>query len=148
MTEVLFYHLQRRPLEAVLPGLLERTVERNWRAVVQAGSVERVAALDAHLWTYSDDSFLPHGTDAEPDGQPIVLTAGEGNPNGATVRFFVDGAMPGGVDGYERVVIIFDGDDPDALESARGAWRALVAAGHAATYWQQNADGRWEKRAG
>ncbi|MCC6737217.1 MAG: DNA polymerase III subunit chi [Bauldia sp.] len=148
MTEVLFYHLQRQPLEAVLPGLLEKTLERNWRAVVQAGSAERVAALDAHLWTFSDESFLPHGTDAEPEGQPVVLTAGEGNPNGATVRFFVDGAVPAEAEAYQRVVIIFDGNDPAALESARAAWRTMVAAGHAATYWQQNGEGRWEKRAG
>jgi DNA polymerase-3 subunit chi len=148
VTEVLFYHLQRQPLEAVLPGLLEKTLERNWRAVVQAGSIERVAALDAHLWTYSDESFLPHGTDAEPDGQPIVLTAGEANPNGATVRFLVDGAVPAETAGYDRLVVIFDGNDPAALDSARQSWRAMVAAGHAATYWQQNAEGRWEKRAG
>ena len=93
MTEVLFYHLQRQPLERVLPQLLERSVERGWRVVVQAGSEERVEALDAHLWTYRDDSFLPHGTAAagEPAAQPILLTTAEHNPNGATVRFLLDG---------------------------------------------------------
>ncbi len=147
MTEVLFYHLQRRSLESVLPGLLEKTLERGWRAVVQAGSAERVAALDAHLWTYSDESFLPHGADDRSD-HPIVLTDGDGNPNGAKVRFLVDGAVLGGIDSYDRVIVIVDGSDSAALDIARAAWRGLEGGGHATTYWQQSDGGRWEKKAG
>jgi DNA polymerase III subunit chi len=148
-TEVLFYHLTRQPLDKVLPGLLEKTLERGWRAVVQAGSRERVEALDALLWTYADDSFLPHGTarDGLADQQPVFLTAGEDNPNGATVRFLVDGAEAGDLSGYARAVYIFDGRDADALGRARAAWKQVKAAGFAATYWQQSETGRWEKKA-
>lgn len=149
MTEVLFYHLGRQALDKVLPGLLEKTLERGWRAVVQAGSAERVDALDALLWTYADDSFLPHGTsrDGFTDQQPIFLTAGEDNPNGAVVRFLVDGAEIGEVGGYARVVYIFDGRDPDAVAEARTAWKRVKGAGLEVTYWQQNEKGRWEKKA-
>jgi DNA polymerase-3 subunit chi len=148
-TEVLFYHLGRQPLDRVLPGLLEKTLERGWRAVVQAGNPERVDALDALLWTYADDSFLPHGTtrDGMADQQPVFLTANEENPNGATVRFLVDGAEVGDLAGYTRVVYIFDGRDEDAVVQARVEWKKVKAAGHAATYWQQNEQGRWEKKA-
>jgi DNA polymerase-3 subunit chi len=150
MTEVLFYHLQRQPLEAVLPTLLEKSLERGWRVVVQASTGERVAALDDHLWTYSDESFLPHGTDKEADAhtQPIVLTVEPGNPNGASVRFVVDGApIPNDAGVYERIVLMFDGNDPDALDAARAQWRAVKESGHAATYWQQDERGRWAKKA-
>jgi DNA polymerase-3 subunit chi len=148
LTEVLFYHLQRQPLEAVLPALLERSLERGWRVVVQAGSRERVEALDAHLWTYRDEAFLPHGIDAETASQqPVFLTEADTNPNGAAVRFAVDGASLGTVEGYERVVLMFDGNDEGAVASAREAWKGLRAAGHDATYWQQNDAGRWEKKA-
>ena len=94
MTEVLFYHLQGQKLEGVLPTLLERSVERGWRVVVQGASDERIDALDSHLWIYSDDSFLPHGTwrEAEAADQPVVLTVTDTNPNAATVRFLIDGA--------------------------------------------------------
>ena len=67
MAEIHFYHLQRQPLEAVLPTLIEKSLGRGWRAVVQATSAERLSALDDHLWTFSDDSFLAHATDKEPD---------------------------------------------------------------------------------
>ena len=149
MTEVLFYHLTRQPLDKVLPGLLEKTLERGWRAVVQAGSGERVDALDALLWTYADDSFLPHSTarDGMPDQQPVFLTVKDENPNGATVRFLVDGAEAPDLAGYTRAVYIFDGRDDAALAQARAEWKRIKGAGHAVTYWQQNENGRWEKKA-
>src|SRR5947208_2977367 len=126
MTEVLFYHLQRQPLEKVLPSLLEKSLERGWRVIVQAASEERVDALDAHLWTYREDTFLPHGTWREPDAreQPILLTIREDNPNGAGVRFLVDGApLPADAEAYQRIVMLFDGEDPDAVDMARGYWK-------------------------
>ncbi len=148
MTEVLFYHLKGQTPEQVLPALLQKSLERGWRVVVQASSDERVEALDAHLWTWRDDSFLPHGTarDAEAAQQPIVLTAGEENPNGATVRFLVDGAaMAKNAAAYERVVMLFDGDDPDAVEAARTRWTEAKAAGAEVTYWRADENGRWQR---
>ncbi|HRK19549.1 MAG TPA: DNA polymerase III subunit chi [Hyphomicrobiaceae bacterium] len=148
-TEVLFYHLERQPLDRVLPALLERTLERGWRAVVEAGSEERMTALNALLWTYRADSFLPHGTrqDGMPEDQPVYLTTTPENPNGATVRFLVDGAEPEGWQGYDRIVLIFDGADDTAVAAARNHWKSAKAAGCALTYWQQNQDGRWERKA-
>jgi DNA polymerase-3 subunit chi len=147
--EVLFYHLERRPLEAVIPQLLERTLERGWRAVVQAGTPERLESLDTHLWTYAEESFLPHGTrkDGSLDRQPIYLTTADDNPNAARVRFLVDGAIAAQFEGYERIVYLFDGRDSDAVAQARGEWKRAKAAGCTVTYWQQAESGRWEKRA-
>ena len=150
MAEVLFYHLQRQPLEAVLPTLLEKSLERGWRAAVQVVSDERLTALDDHLWTFTEESFLPHGTDREPHAadQPVALTAGTGNPNGASIRFLVEGAeIPADAASYQRLVILFDGTDPHALALARDQWRAVKDAGHQATYWQQDVGGRWERKA-
>ncbi len=148
--EVLFYHLQRQPLEKVLPVLLEKTRERGWKALVEVGSAERQRALDDHLWTYAERSFLPHGVDGEPacETQPILISTGRNNPNGADVRFLVDGARLGtDLEGYQRLVLMFDGEDPQALDAARADWKQAKASGAAASYWQQNADGRWEKKA-
>ena len=149
MTEVLFYHLEHQPLERVLPSLIERTLERGWRAVVQAGSEERVEALDTLLWTYREESFLPHGTrhDGSPEAQPVFLTTGEDNPNSATVRFLVDGAETRDLAGYARVVYLFEGRDAAAVANAREQWQAAKAAGCEVTYWQQSPEGRWEKKA-
>ncbi len=152
--EVLFYHLERKPLEAVLPGLLEKTLERNVAALVKFGGAERLKALDDLLWTYREDSFLPHGTieDGRPESQPILLSLSDDRPNRAGYVFLVDGAaMPDaaalGEPAPERIILLFDGSDPDALDAARSQWKALKTSGHALTYWQQNDSGRWEKKA-
>ena len=150
MTEILFYHLKGQTTEQVLPALLQKSLERGWRVVVQASSDERVEALDAHLWTWRDDAFLPHGTwrDTEAAEQPIVLTVNEENPNGATVRFLVDGAnMSADAAGYDRIVLLFDGDDPDAVETARARWSEAKASGAEVTYWQADENGRWRRQA-
>ncbi len=149
MSEVMFYHLERLGLEAVLPKLLEKTLERGWRAVVQAGSKERVDALNAALWTYRDDSFLPHGRaeDGQPEAQPVYLTDGAETPNGAHVRFLVDGARCADPTAFERVVFVFDGGDADAVAQAREEWKAAKSAGAELTYWQQDKSGRWVRKA-
>jgi DNA polymerase-3 subunit chi len=148
-TDVVFYHLERQPLETVLPTLLEKTLERGWRAVVQVGSNERLDAIDEALWTYRPDSFLPHGRarDGHTDVQPVFLTTGDDTPNAAGVRFLVDGAEPSVFSGFARIVILFDGTDPDAVAKARQQWKAAKAAGASVTYWQQGDSGRWEKKA-
>jgi len=150
MTEILFYHLQGQKPESVLPTLLEKSLQRGWRAVVQGSSEERIEALDAHLWTYRDDAFLPHGTWREQDAalQPILLTVNEGNPNSAEVRFLIDGAaVPADPQAYSRIVLLFDGDDEEAVAAARGVWSDAKAKGLDATYWQPDAQGRWVKKA-
>jgi DNA polymerase-3 subunit chi len=149
VTEVYFYHLERQTLDDALPKLLERSLARGWRAAVQAGSEERVAALDTLLWAYSDESFLPHGTtkDGRASSHPIYLTAGEDNPNGAQVRFLVDGATLADASPYARVAYVFDGRDQDAVVRAREAWQAAKAQGLSVSYWQQGADGRWQQKA-
>lgn len=148
MTDVLFYHLEKQPLERVLPALVERSLSRGWRSVIQAGVTERVEALDDLLWTYADDSFLPHGTarDGHADAQAVYLTSGEENPNGAKVRFLVDGADLADIASYERVVYLFDGHDEAAVAAARATWKRARSGGHAVTYWQQDERGQWQKK--
>ena len=149
MTDVLFYHLTESNLEAALPTLLEKSLERGWKVVVQAGSQEKVEALDAHLWTYREDSFLAHGatSDGTQPMQPIWLTTEQDNPNEANIRFLVDGAVPSDLAGYERAVYMFDGHDNDAVLQARERWKIEKEAGFDLTYWQQKPNGGWEKKA-
>jgi DNA polymerase-3 subunit chi len=148
MTEILFYHLESQPLERVIPVLLEKTLERGWRAVVETGNAERAEVLDALLWTYRDDSFLPHGLGGDPfdADQPVLIAIDGTNPNNAAVRFFVDRAVPKSGEGYQRLVYMFSGHDPDAVAEAREAWKALRD-GNDVTYWQQDGNGRWSKKA-
>ena len=150
MTEVLFYHLERAALDSVLPGLLEKTLERGWKAVIRCGSRETVARLDEVLWTYKDESFLPHGAELDRAAeQPAFLTDGAEIPNAADLLFLVDNATAdaSAIGAFVRCVTIFDGGDEQAVASARAFWKDVKAAGHDATYWKQSPQGRWEKQA-
>lgn len=151
MVEVLFYHLTRRPLEHALPELLEKTLERGWRGLVRAGSRARAEALNGHLWAYRDEAFLPHGGPEDGPGasQPIYVTAGEEAPNAPDILFLVDGAETSveQFTPYERVILMFDGHDAQAVDAARGDWKAVAAAGLKAIYWAQDDAGRWVKKA-
>lgn len=150
MTEILFYHLELFSLEQALPKILGLCLERKWRVVVEVGSPERLEALDAWLWTFNEEVFLPHGTarDGFADRQPVYLTLGSENPNGATVRVQVDRApLPADPQAYDRVVLMFDGRDGEALQDARAHWKTLKDAGHKLKYYQQTQSGGWEMKA-
>jgi DNA polymerase-3 subunit chi len=154
MAELWFYHLEKSPLERVLPGLLDKTLARGWRALVQARSQERVEALDTQLWTFGDESFLPHGTlkDSYPEQQPVLITTSEDNVNDADVLILVEGAHEAPLaatrlSSFERCIIVFDGKDDSALQAARAQWQASKDAGIDVSYWQEDANGRWVKKA-
>jgi DNA polymerase-3 subunit chi len=150
MTETLFYHLERRSLDDVLPGLIEKTLERGWRALIRAESAERAEAIDNLLWTYNDQTFLPHAQkgDGEAKMQPVLITTEDDNANDANVLFLVGGVLPqwDALAALTRIVLMFDGRDATALAAARAAWKDAKAAGHDVTYWKESASGKWEKQ--
>ena len=154
MTETLFYHLERRAMEEVLPSLVEKSQARGWKALILADSADRADAIDTLLWTYDDQSFLPHAQlgDGEAARQPVLITVEEGNANKAEIVFYVGGAQPSdwrGLNGFSRVVMLFDGRDGregGALAAARAAWKEAKAVGHDVTYWKETPSGKFEKQ--
>ena len=148
MTEIAFYHLQKWPLEKALPKLLVKTLESGKRAVVMAGSDQRVEAINSLLWTYDQDSWLPHGSakDGNPEEQPVWITVGDENPNGAQFLFLTDGADSQRIGEYQRCFLLFDGNDTEALEESRRRWKGYRDAGHDVAYWRQTEAGGWEKK--
>jgi len=146
MTAIGFYHLTRFSLDQALPKLLLKVQAAGLRAVIQAGSAERMAHLDAMLWTFAPDSWLPHGTTAQPmpDQQPILIAVAAENLNQASVLILADGAPPDSLEGYERCLVLFDGHDPEKVAAARGFWRRWTTEGYGLSYYQQSEAGGWE----
>ena len=151
MTEILFYHLQRQPLESVLPQLLEKSLERGWRVSLW-NPRRRIASRRSTriCGPIATTAFLPHGTYRESEAamQPVLLTVHEHNPNSASVRFLIDGVgVPADAASYQRIVLLFDGEDDEAVAAARAHWTEAKAQGFEATYWQADENGRWHKKA-
>lgn len=150
VAEILFYHLTETGLERALPQMLQASVSRGWKVAVRFGEAERAEWMNAHLWTFDDQSFLPHGgpRDPNPAGQPIYLTAGEELPNDPDVLMLADGADAPveALGGYMRACILFDDRDAAAVQEARLRWKAVKDAGLKAVYWKQER-GKWIKAA-
>jgi DNA polymerase III subunit chi len=153
LTEILFYHLEQRLLEDALPALIERTRQRGWKAYVRCESAERAAVLDRLLWSHDEQGFLPHGLASEPNParQPVLIGVDEAMANAPDVLFVVGGADAPAWDGapakaLTRIVLMFDGRDPSALQAAREAWKGAKAAGLEVTYWKETPSGKWEKQ--
>jgi DNA polymerase-3 subunit chi len=153
MTETLFYELARRSIDATLPDLVERTLERGWRGVIRTESTERADAIDTLLWTYKEQSFLPHAQlgDGKAERQPVLITVEDVNPNGANVLFLVGGAEWPNLEAQEwcmlsRIVVIFDGRDETALARAEKIMKAATDLRHEVTWWKESAAGTFEKR--
>ncbi|MFC7705029.1 DNA polymerase III subunit chi [Plastorhodobacter daqingensis] len=146
----LFYHLTHSPVETVAQMLLEKALQTGWRVVIRGSDADRLAWLDQRLWLGADDSFLPHGLAGGPHDadQPVLLTTGSDRPNGAQCLMALDGAVIEADEArtLERAWLLFDGNDPAAVEAARDQWRRLTGAGIAAQYWSEET-GRWQKKA-
>lgn len=145
-----FYHLTQRSLDATLRMLLEKSLGAGWRVVVRGTDPEGLAALDQALWMGDQASFLPHGMagGAQDADQPILLGTDAQNRNGAQCIMAVHSAevTPQEVASFERVCILFDGFDQEALSHARLQWKTLTDAGVSAQYWSEES-GRWEMKA-
>lgn len=144
-----FYHLTRRPLEETLTMLLGKALGAGWRVAVRGTDGARLAWLDERLWLGAEDGFLPHGLEggAHDADQPVLLTTGAA-ANGAVCVMCIDGAevTADEVAALDRVCVLFDGNDMEALQVARGQWKALKDAGASAQYWSEES-GKWEKKA-
>jgi len=150
MSRVDFYHLQKQSLDDVLPTLLSKAYAVGKNIVVKVGKNEQTEVINSYLWTYRDDSFLPHGSkkDGFATEQPIWLTEEDDNPNKAEFLFLIGGAtvQPEMLTGYERVFNIFDGNSEESLMQARSFWKDCKEGGFEVFYWQQDNSGKWEQK--
>lgn len=149
MSRIDFYHLTRTSLEEVLPKLLNKAYAGGKRVLLKTNA-EKVEPLNAFLWTYDDESFLPHGSrkDGFADEQPIWITDEDNNANKAQFLFLTYGAETKNAESYERVFNIFDGKNEELLQQARHLWQEYKTAGFEMHYWQQSERGGWEEKSG
>lgn len=146
--EYWFYHLEASTVEGILPGLLEKTRQKGWRALVKLPE-SQLTAMDDYLWSYKDDSFLPHGRDDEPmsEQQPITLSATAASAEGHQAVFLLGGTEIADMTGVERAMVMINGRSQEDVQRERARWKALKDTEAALSYYQQNDRGGWEKKA-
>ena len=146
--EYWFYHLEASTVEGILPGLLEKTQQKGWRALVKLPEA-KLKEVDDYLWAYKDDSFLPHGRDDEPmaEQQPITLSASTQTAEGHQAVFLLGGTDIPDMKGVERCMVMINGRSEADVTRERQRWKTLKETGVSLSYYQQNDRGSWEKKA-
>ena len=144
-----FYHLSRTALEVAAPPLMRKCLEAGWRVLAVSPDMERLAKLDAALWTFDDTSFLPHGQ-AEAPGldaarQPVLLSAKLKNANNADALVLMDGTDAPVEAPFRRCMVIFEDGDTDTRARAREQFKAAKDSGLVTRYFQQTSAGGWKE---
>jgi len=149
MTDIRFYHLQKQNLDQALPLILEKAYASGYRSVVRMTSKYEVERMSKYLWTFKQRAFLPHGwkKDGFAEDQPIWLTDKDDNPNSATNLVLTQGQIADDFDQYDLCCEMLDGNSDEQVSNARARWKKYKEAGHEVTYWHQNEEGGWEKKA-
>lgn len=144
-----FYHLSRTALEVAAPPLMQKCLEAGWRVLAVSPDKERLAKLDAALWTFDDTSFLPHGQaeapGLDPARQPVLLSAKLKNDNAADALVLMDGTDAPVEAPFRRCMVIFEDADKDTRARAREQFKAAKDSGLVTRYFQQTSAGGWKE---
>jgi DNA polymerase-3 subunit chi len=145
MLEIRFYHLQKQSLDQALPQILTKALDQGHKVLIKTNK-DTIKSLSELLWNTPLNSFLPHGTSADPNKelQPIYITDQEDNPNQADLLILLNGERSQKIDTYKMCCEIFDGNNPELLKDARVKWKEYKSAELPVTYWQQDTHGKWE----
>jgi DNA polymerase III subunit chi len=132
-----FYHLTRVPLEKALPSIAERVLANGERLAIVTDDEKLLTRIDALLWSYKPESFLPHGRNGD---QPILLTS-KADASDAQNIALIDGQWRDSALNYGRAFYFFDSQ---TIDGARTAWRGLADKSEVERhYWKQDDAGRW-----
>ena len=145
--EYSFYHHEASTIESTLPQLLEKSIKKNWRALVKT-QIDYLPELDDFLWSFKTDSFLPHGRDDQPkmEHHPIVISSSAKIADNFQIVFLLKGSYVDNLNDVERCVIFIDGRSEESICNERNRWQKLKGKGAKLNYYQQNANGEWIKK--
>ena len=137
--------MEQSTLDQALPAIAMKAYGAGKRIIIKTPDEKETKRLDDHLWTFHPTSFLPHGAD-KGESQPVFLTHKDANPNDADTLILTHGSVAEDIGAFDLVCEMLDGRVETQIAAARARWKEYKAAGHDLTYWQQDENGKWNKR--
>jgi len=140
MTRVSFYTLAddvQGDRFQVTCRLVERIHGEGLRLYVRAASEQEARHLDRLLWTFRQQSFIPHGLRGETDSDltPVLIGWNGDAPDTRPILINLAPALPPGFERYERVCEAVD-HDPAIRAAARERFRSYRRSGLQLDHYQ------------
>jgi DNA polymerase-3 subunit chi len=136
-----FYKVQNENFIKTICLLVEKAYQSNYKIIIKTSDSLLENEINKTLWTYSQKTFIPHGSskDPLPEKHPIYITTGEENPNKANLKIFVNSIEPY-KGNFDKVLYIFL-DNPENNENSRALYENYKINGASTTYHIQETQG-------
>ena len=129
------FYLLEEPGAAACEAIACRIAEKAWhhghRVHLHVDSPESARRLDELLWTWRDESFVPHsvcGADEASADAPVTIGSGSLPLFDSDVLLNLDSYVPDGFDRFARVAEVVGGGEP-ARSAGRERFRRYRAHG-------------------
>ena len=147
MTQIIFYSTAPLQVEKTLFALLEKSLEKGNKSLLLFKDKEKCLSINEQLWTYKQNSFLPHISE---DDQiydnidvPVYLSTKNENPFKAELLFSIDGFLPDNIDHFERVIIIIDVNDELLNEKYKKYYLDINKNFEDIVFYKSDDNGKW-----
>ncbi len=147
MTQIIFYSTAPFQVEKTLFTLLEKSLEKGNKSLLLFKDKEKCLSINEQLWTYKQNSFLPHISE---DDQiydnidiPVYLSTKNENPFKAELLFSIDGFLPDNIDHFERVIIIIDVNDELLNEKYKNYYLDINKNFEDIVFYKSDDNGKW-----
>ena len=147
MTQIIFYSTAPLQVEKTLFALLEKSLEKGNKSLLLFKDKEKCLSVNEQLWTYKQNSFLPHISE---DDQiydnidvPVYLSTKNENPFKAELLFSIDGFLPDNIDHFERVIIIIDVNDELLNEKYKNYYLDINKNFEDIVFYKSDDNGKW-----
>ena len=149
MADIRFYHMEQSTLDKALPAITLKAWQSGKRVKIRVPDKKEATRLNDVLWTFQPDAFLPHGLSGDKNAarQPVLLSVEDDNANDAQILILTHGCTVNDVSAYSMVCEMLDGRVESQIKDARARWKIYKEAGYDLTYWQQDENGKWNKKA-
>ena len=147
MTQIIFYSTAPLQVEKTLFALLEKSIEKGNKSLLLFKDKEKCSLINEQLWTYKQNSFLPHISEDEKIYDdidvPVYLSTKNENPFKAELLFSIDGFLPDNIDHFERVIIIIDINDELLNEKYKNYYLDINKNFEDIVFYKSDDNGKW-----
>ena len=139
LEKAFFYKSSHRDVVRDIAWLTESIFKKNNRIVIFCTDQETAEVVDDFIWSYRDDSFIPHSIKKhrETSLDPILVTTDLDGSYEHNVLLALNGVLIKEKDWqrFAKVYYFFDDQDSREKENARAMWKSFSSLAVNCKYW-------------